>query len=743
MAHWSGVFKKHLTRFVFGGLCVFLLFGHSARLWDVPFITLLEHHIYDSRLRRFMPETVDQQVVIVDIDEKSLAELGRWPWNRKLLSELVVRLVDDYQVKVLGFDVVFAEPDESSGLGVLEDLGRTHFRNDANYHRVFGELRTQLDYDGLFAASLQGRPVVLGYYFSSLINAEKSGLLPPPVFGPEVFRDRGNYPVGWDGYGANLARFQSVATAAGHFNPLVDPDGSSRRVPMLVEYKGDFYQSLSLAVLRTALGQTRLEIGSSDKTRLVNELTIRWPDGDLKIPVDENQAVAVPFRGWERSFPYLSAVDVKNSRIPKEQLAGRIVLIGASAPGLNDLRVTPVGAAYPGVEVHANLIAGMLSGTVKHRPEYATGFDSLQIVLIGGLLTLLLPLLSPVRAALATGASLLLVLGFNLASWQIGQVILPVASVIVLILLLFAYNMSWGYFVESRAKRQFADLFGQYVPSALVEEMAKDPERYSMEGRNGDLTVLFADIRGFTSLSEGMKPQELAHMMNVYLDAMTQVIQSRLGTLDKYIGDAVMAFWGAPVSDALHACNAIQAALEMQHAVRGLAPTFAAKGWPALQIGIGINTGTMTVGDMGSTIRKAYTVLGDPVNLASRLEGITKNYGVGIVVGETTCKAASMFTYRELDRVRVKGKEGAVTIFEPLGIESELSEDQVRELRLWKEALRLYRAQDWDQAELQLYNLLKLSPDCALYQLYMRRIAEMRKVALPADWDGVTVFETK
>ncbi|TXG96901.1 MAG: adenylate/guanylate cyclase domain-containing protein [Rhodocyclaceae bacterium] len=743
MAHWSGVFKKHLTRFVFGGLCVFLLFGHSARFWDVPFITLLEHHIYDSKLRRFMPETVDQQVVIVDIDEKSLAELGRWPWNRKLLSELVVRLVDDYQVKVLGFDVVFAEPDESSGLGVLEDLGRTHFRNDANYHRVLGELRPQLDYDGLFAASLQGRPVVLGYYFSSLINAEKSGLLPPPVFGPEVFRDRGIYPVGWDGYGANLGRFQSVATAAGHFNPLVDPDGSSRRVPMLVEYKGNFYQSLSLAVLRTALGQTRLEIGSSDKTRLVNELTIRWPDGDLKIPVDENLAVAVPYRGWERSFPYVSAVDVKNGQIPKEQLAGRIVLIGASAPGLNDLRVTPVGAAYPGVEVHANLIAGMLSGTVKHRPEYATGFDSVQIVLVGGLLTLLLPLLSPVRAALATGAALLLVLGFNLVSWQIGQVILPVAAVIVLILLLFAYNMSWGYFVESRAKRQFADLFGQYVPTALVEEMAKDPERYSMEGRNGNLTVLFADIRGFTSLSEGMKPQELAHMMNVYLDTMTQVIQSRLGTLDKYIGDAVMAFWGAPVPDSLHACNAIQAALEMQLAVRGLAPTFAAKGWPALQIGIGINTGAMTVGDMGSTIRKAYTVLGDPVNLASRLEGITKNYGVGIVVGEETCKAATMFTYRELDRVRVKGKEGAVTIFEPLGIESELPKDQVRELRLWKEVLRLYRAQDWDQAELQLYNLLKLSPDCALYQLYMRRIAEMRKVALPADWDGVTVFETK
>lgn len=720
------------------------MLGHAATKQGVfPFISLLDAHIYDSKVRWFMPDTVDERVVIVDIDEKSLAVLGRWPWNRKLLSDLVIRLVDDYQAKVVGFDVVFAEADESSGLSVLEDVGREYFRGDAHFQRVLADLRPELDYDGLFAESLQGRPVVLGYYFSSLINAEKSGVLPPPAFVAGAFDGRSNRPVRWDGYGANLARFQSVAGGAGHFNPIIDSDGSSRRVPMLVEYGGNYYPSLSLSVLQSALGPARLALKSSGDERHVEAIDLIWPGGVLSIPVDEEVAAFVPYRGKARSFPYVSAVDVKNGRISKSDLAGRIVLVGTSAPGLNDLRVTPVDAAYPGVEAHANLIAGILSGGLKVKPDYALGFDLLQILVVGTLLTLLLPLLSPLRAGLLAGGVLITVILVNLLVWHYGQLVLPLAGVIVLILLLFAYNMSWGYFVESRAKRQFADLFGQYVPPALVEEMAKDPERYSMEGRNGKLTVLFADIRGFTTLSEGMEPQDLTHLMNAYLGEMTKVIQARMGTLDKYIGDAVMAFWGAPISDSLHATNAILAALDMQQALQRLGPDFQAKGWPALHIGIGINTGSMTVGDMGSAIRKAYTVMGDPVNLASRLEGITKTYGVGIVVGEETRKSADLFAYRELDWVRVKGKGDAVSIYEPIGVESDLNEDQCYELKLWKEALRLYRAQDWDQAELKLYNLQKISPDCPLYSVYMHRVAEMRQASLPADWDGVTVFETK
>ena len=735
--------KKHLIRFVFGGLCILLMLGHAAGFWTIPVVRLLDDYIYDTRLAMTMPGTVDQRVVVVDIDEKSLGELGRWPWNRKLLAELVSKLVDDYKVRVVGFDVVFAEPDDSSGLKVLERLGRQYFAGEPKFQNALDHLRPELDYDGLFAASLRGRPVVLGYYFSSLVNAEKSGVLPAPAFGAGAFDYISNRPVAWNGYGANLERLQQVATGAGHFNSFHDSDGSSRRVSMLVEFDGKYYESLSLAVLQAALGKSTLRLDMSGQDGLVESLSLVWPEGKLSIPVDSELAALVPYRGRERSFPYVSAVDVKNGQIDARQLEGRIVLIGASSPGLNDLRVTPVGAAYPGVEVHANLIAGMLSGTLKSKPAFASGFDVVQILLTGGMLTLLLPLLTPFRAAVASVLVLSLVVIFNFSAWHYHDLVLPVASTLMLVLMLFVYNMSWGYFVESRAKRQFAGLFGQYVPPALVEEMARDPESYSMEGRNAELTVLFADVRGFTSLSEGMDPRELTHLMNEYLDEMTRVIQGRRGTLDKYIGDAVMAFWGAPVLDSLHATNAVLAAMEMQQALARLAPVFEQRGWPPLQVGIGINSGMMTVGDMGSTIRKAYTVMGDSVNLGSRLEGITKTYGVGIVVGEATRQAAALFAYRELDRVRVKGRDVAVAIYEPVAIESELSAPQREELRLWKEFLLLYRMRDWDQAELKLYNLQKMAPESQLYKLYMARIAGMRKQPPPADWDGVTVFETK
>ena len=312
-----------------------------------------------------------------------------------------------------------------------------------------------------------------------------------------------------------------------------------------------------------------------------------------------------------------------------------------------------------------------------------------------------------------------------------------------MVFLLYAFNMSWGYFVESRSKRQFTELFGQYVPPELVDEMARNPESYSMDGRKAELTVLFSDVRGFTTISEGLEPDQLAALMNEYLGAMTQVIRRQRGTLDKYIGDAIMAFWGAPVDDPEHARHAVATAIEMQSALVELNKTLMTKGWPELHIGVGVNTGTMTVGDMGSPVRKAYTVMGDAVNLGSRLEGITKQYGVGIIVGETTReKLKKEVVFRELDRVRVKGKEEPVGIYEPLGFEGQLSKELANEVKMWNQALRAYRSQDWDQAEVTLLNLSRTNPRY-LYEIYGKRIAHYRKEPPGAEWDGVTTFETK
>jgi len=304
--------------------------------------------------------------------------------------------------------------------------------------------------------------------------------------------------------------------------------------------------------------------------------------------------------------------------------------------------------------------------------------------------------------------------------------------------------MAYGYFVESRSKRQFTELFGQYVPPELVDEMARDPQKYNMEPRAAELTILFSDVRGFTSISEALKPEELREYINEYLTDMSGIIRSRhRGTLDKYIGDAIMAFWGAPVEDAQHARNGVLAALDMQKERSILNEKFAARGWPTLKIGVGLNTGSVRVGDMGSQVRRAYTAMGDAVNVASRLEGRTKYYGVGILVGESTRNAVKDVVFKEIDRIKVKGKDEAISVFEPLGMEGEVERARLEEIKLWHQVLRQYRAQQWDQVEVGLLNLQRMSPECELYALYGERVTAFRRSPPAAGWDGVTSFDEK
>jgi adenylate cyclase len=736
--------RKRLPRFLLGVACVLLFLGHAGRLWQIPFVTVLDAYLYDVRVRAFMPNTLDERIVIVDIDEKSLAEMGRWPWGRQHVAKLLRRLTDDYQASIVGFDVVFAEPDASSGLPVLEQMAQGELRDDPRFRKTLDALRPSLDYDQDFVNTLQGRPVILGYYFSGQDAAERHGALPPPVFAATEVAGLPGQFFAWQGFGANLPQFQNAALGAGHFNPIVDDDGVSRRVPLLVEHDGHIYEALSLAMLRALLGQPQIQLGIPDPENGIEWLSLKTPSRQFQIPVDQKVAALIPFRGYEHSFPYVSAVDVLKGRVPAEQLRGKIILVGTTAPGLNDLRSTPVGGAYPGVEIHANLLAGFLDGSVKEKPAFVMGIEVVHVLLLGCLLAFWLPALSPLRASLVALMAMLASVGFNFWMWDSADYVLPLASGGILVtLLLYAINMSWGYFIETRSKRQFADLFGQYVPPELVEEMSKDPEQYSMAGRSATLSVLFSDVRNFTSISEGLEAQELTQLMNVYLGVMTEVIRQQRGTLDKYIGDAIMAFWGAPVADEQHAVHAVRTALRMQSELARAAPQFLARGWPALQIGIGINTGVMTVGDMGSPVRKAYTVMGDAVNLASRLEGITKIYGVGIVVGEATRQQAIGIVYRELDWVRVKGKDKPVAIFEPIALEQDISALQRAEMAQWETVLQAYRQQDWDTAEDVLQRLKQTAPEARLYELYLERIAHLRTAPPGLAWDGVTTFTSK
>jgi adenylate cyclase len=742
--------KQYIVRYALGFVVLLVLLGHAARFYEFGFINRLDAIIYDTKVRLTMPKGEDDRVVILDIDEKSLGEIGRWPWGRDRVSQLVKKLFDQQGVTVLGFDVVFAEPDDSSGLKVLEGLAKGDLKESTQFQAALKDLRPQLDHDGHFAETLRGRPVILGYYLSGRSDGVSSGALPPPVLPEGSFTGRSIPFTIWTSYGGNLAEFQKAALSGGHFNPLVDFDGISRRVPLLAEYKGEYYEALSLAMVRALIGQPKVvpwfpddRWFSSKSYQGMEAIDLPTTRGTLRIPVDENVAALIPYRGYQGSYRYYSIADIMADRIKPGELKGKIALIGTTAPGLLDLRATPVGEAYPGVEIHANLITGMLDGAIKHKPSYVLGAEVVLLLLAGLVMVLLLPLLSPLRATLASIVLLLFILTVNLVFWEYGNLVLPLASAVLLVLTLYALNMSYGYFVESRTKRQFTELFGQYVPPELVEEMSRNPESYSMEGRKAELTVLFSDIRGFTTISEGLGPDELTHLMNEYLSAMTEVVRRNRGTLDKYIGDAIMAFWGAPVSDVQHARHAVVTAMQMQAALPAVNKMFAAKGWPEIKIGVGVNTGDMTVGDMGSVVRKAYTVMGDAVNLGSRLEGITKQYGVGILVGETARKAIKDIVFREVDRVQVKGKEEPVAIYEPIGLEGEVDKATQEELKLWNQALRHYRAQEWDQAEVTLLNLSRLAPGRALYGKYMERIAHLRKEPPEPGWKGVWKFETK
>jgi adenylate cyclase len=681
--------KKHIVRIALGLVVSLAFLGHAARIYEIGFLNQLDNILYDTRLQLTMPNTVDTRVVILDIDERSLAELGHWPWSRDLLGRLITKLFDKYGVALVGFDVFFSEADDTSGIKTLDNLAKNEFKDVAGFQNAYRDIRPKLDFDQAFADALKGKPVVMGFVFSNDEGGKGIGALPAPVLPAGTFRGRPIPFRSYNGYIGNLETLQSSAVSGGHVDMVPDDDGIVRRVPMVVEYKGAYYESLSLAMLRAVVAmQTTGRMPNivpgypEDKYSFASRgyQGLEWLEmpvdkgRGVRIPVDNTVSTLIPYRGDRGSFKYISLADVATDKVDPADLKGKVAIIGTSAQG-------------------------MLDGSLKQRPPYVVGAEFILVLLTGAVMALLLPLLNPVKASLTTVLVLVFVLATNLVVWHYGNLVLPLASMVLLILTLFALNMSYGYFVESRSKRQFTELFGQYVPPELVDKMSENPEGYSMDGKKADLTVLFSDVRGFTTISESLPPEELEQLMNEYFNPMTEVIRNRTqGTLDKYIGDAIMAFWGAPVEQPDHAKRAVRAAMEMQQVLAELRPGFKEKYHHDIFIGVGLSSGSMTVGDMGSEARKAYTVMGDKVNLGARLEGLTKQYGLGILVAEETRNAVPEVVFREIDRVRVKGKDEPVVIYEPIGEEGKVAKSELEELKIWGQVLKLYRAQDCDQA---------------------------------------------
>jgi len=715
-------------------------------------LSLLELKTLDLRFLSRGKIATTGEVSLVTIDEKSLDELGRWPWPRVRIAQLLDALVK-YDAQVVGFDIVWAEPDENSQFKGLSAVKKKLTELNVENQRLENYLSAALkeaDTDRILADSVaQSRRAVLGYFFHFFaqegLSTKKRVLQEnfPPLSSYNLVKytseEAAKVPLFTADFAeVNLPDISETAEGAGYFNIFPDRDGTVRWVPLVIKYQGQHYCALSLAVLQKFQGNPPLALRVAEFG--VEQVRL----GDISIPTNEEGRMLINYRGPQKTFPHYSATDVIHGRVPADAFRGKIVLVGATAIGIYDIRVTPFDHVFPGLEVHANVIDSILKQDFLYRPNWVTLFDLLAIILIGVAMGIILPGVKALWGALAAGFIFLaLILSSKFIFQGIGawvNMTYPVLNLVLTYLGITGYR----YMTEEMEKKKVRGAFQYYLTASVVEQMLKNPEKLKLGGEKKDLTVLFSDIRGFTSISERMAPELLVKFLNEYLTKMTDIVFKYDGLLDKYIGDALMAIWGAPLDQPDHARRACFTALEMVEELRVLREKWAAEGMPRLDIGIGINVGPMVVGNMGSERRFNYTVMGDSVNLGSRLEGLNKLYGTNVIVSEMTYeRVRDEILGRELDSVRVKGKHQPVKIYELLARRAEVSAEQQALTEEFNSALAEYKKRNWDQALQTFQSLLTRHPHDGPTKLYVERCQTLMRNPPPLDWSGVYTLTTK
>jgi adenylate cyclase len=736
LTRWARKFG--LTR----AICVLLLLALvPLRVLDPPPLQEVRLRTFDFYQTLQPRETTARPVAIVDIDEASLKDIGQWPWPRTIVADLVTQLTQLGAVAI-GFDVLFAEPDRMS-----PSIAATSFRNLDEQTR--DKLRNLPSNDEVLAQAIRRSRVVVGQVGSATpaprSQTEADLQTGFAVRGPDPSR----FLVTFAGLLRNVAPIEQAAAGRGLFSIQPERDGIVRRVPIVMRAQGSMVPSLSMEMLRVVTNSGAILV----RTDQAGVQSVAVPG--LQVPTDQNGRFWVHFNGHDPAR-YVSAKDVLQGRVPRERVEGKLVLIGGSAVGLFDIKTTPVAAAMPGVEVHAQILESALTNSLLTYPNYAIAVELLVAVLVGLAIIMLAPML---RASIVVALGAIVVAALIGASWYLYSrynllmdFTYPLmASGFVYLTLIFV-----NYFKEQKQRRQIRAAFGFYLSPALVEQLARSPEKLVLGGEERRMTILFSDVRGFTTISEHYKhdPQGLTRLMNRFLTPLTNAIIERNGTIDKYIGDAIMAFWNAPLDDPQQEINGCEAALEMLARADKLNQEFKHEAdqnggtYMPLRIGIGLNTGPCVVGNMGSDFRFNYSVLGDTVNVASRLETRTKDYRIPIVIGaQTEQQAKEKFATMEIDRIQVKGKTEPETVFTVLG-HAELHQDsnfqELRELTVGM--LRAYREQDWMRA-LETIELCRKAAErfgiAALYDMYAERIEAFRRDPPPPDWNGVYEAESK
>ncbi|WP_189613129.1 CHASE2 domain-containing protein [Saccharospirillum salsuginis] len=733
---WSALIIGLLITLSLAGYHLYYARGDQSSV-----IKRLDYLLYDWRFnllheeQRF--ERADANILIVDIDERSLNTVGRWPWPRDKLAALTQALTEAGAV-VVAFDIMMTEPQPNPTRDLQQ---RARQNGQHNLADAMEEFVPATEFDRILADSFCCIDVVMPLLFQDDPGI-RVGQLPQPILSLTPEQDKRLRVVHANGYTASVPILQEAAITAGSIAPKIDGDGTLRSVPLVTRFEGDLYPSLALATGMAYYFLDAIELKTARFNSAIDVIEgIQFADQFIR--TDDAGRVLVPYLGPQGQFPYISATDVLEGRIDPARFENGLVFVGTSAIGLSDLRSTPVGPQFPGVEVHATLLNGLLTGDFPYTPVSAHTIIASLLLVLGVVFSIISSRLGPIGLVTATGVLLGALVSINFYFWAEQNAALPLASSILLTLALGGLHLLEGFISERRNKQHIANVFGQYVPKAHIDHMLNDPDAYGFEGENRDMTVLFSDVRSFTTISESLSATELKDLLNRYFTPITEVIFNHQGTIDKYVGDMVMAFWGAPLEDPDHALHALEAADEMIKTLDRLNPELAELGYPAIDVGIGLNTGPMNVGDMGSNFRRAYTVLGDAVNLGSRLESLTKFYGVKILVGPDTRARIDGWVFRPVDRIRVKGKQEPVAVFEPLGRVEEVDDHWFDELSRLETAYRFYLNQEWESAREVFEQLAKHSKRPKLYRVYLERIIELRSQALPEGWDGTYTHTSK
>jgi adenylate cyclase len=724
-------------------LCLLLLVGMVAlRIADPAPVEELRIRIFDAfqliepRIKTIRP------VTIVDIDERSLAKFGQWPWSRNQVADMIINLTQLGAV-VIAFDIVFSEPDRLNPDAVAETM---RYLDEVTREK----LRALPSNDQILAEAIKRSRVVLGETGLPKIVSDLDPTLPLTGIaslgadaGPEPFMYE------WPGLLRNVRVLEQAAAGRGLISIKTDRDGIIRRVPILMMAQGHPMPSLTLEILRLVTSTPTILVKMEKDG--IKSVGVRG----LDIPTDLNGRLWIHFADHDPDS-FVSASDVLDGNVSPDKIAGKLVLIGTSAAALNDLKTTPVSATMPGVEAHAQVIEAALTRSFLSQPRYGPVVEYGAALWLGVLVIAFTPLLGPITLVLVGALLASALIGLSWYVYSEHRLLIDFTYPLLSTAVIYLTLIFSGFAREQSQRRQIRSAFGQYLSPALVEQLAQSPEKLVLGGEEREMTIMFSDVRGFTTISESYKhdPQGLTALMNRFLTPLTHAILARKGTIDKYMGDAIMAFWNAPLEDPDHQVNACEAALDMLERIKALnreREIEAQQGgqrFIPIEVGVGLNTGLCVVGNMGSDLRFDYSVLGDSVNLASRLEGQSKQYGFPIIAGSRTAMAVKhRFAVLELDFIMVKGKQEPEVIYAVAGRDDTARSENFQRLRdLTIEMLAAYRARDWDGALAAIERGRRSEDGKALddlYKLYEARMIDFQNSPPPADWNGAFALHTK